>query len=411
MAFGDCRDDEALRASWKLFCERLQQAGELVFKDYNPPSPLHRADAFRFLTQNLGQAFDLALETKDTRFPVVHAFCTPFCKLGSDSADFIYQQAWIDGDSVYKVCGDRGTARFLNFTVQGPRPEQQPGTDWPSLHEPFGDIPEANLFGHQLATNADGSFELYVGGAQSAPNWLPTTPGSRKLFVRQGFDRWSELPARLRIERVGMAEPRPMPTPAEVADAMDWAGRFLTGVMSDWPDHPYRYSGGVVDASNVNSFPPDKTADSSSDRRRGRAVAHLCWQLSPEDALLVEFDAHDGFWMMTNMGVFFNSMDFLYRPVSYTPARTRVDGDGKIRLILSAEDPGYHNWIDTQRFQRGNLTYRNLMSTAQTVFRTRVVKQSELAAALPADTARTTREERIRQLHERFDGIRRRYFP
>ena len=40
-----------------------------------PPTPLHRADAFRFLTQNLGQAFDLALETKDTRYPVMHAFC------------------------------------------------------------------------------------------------------------------------------------------------------------------------------------------------------------------------------------------------------------------------------------------------------------------------------------------------
>ena len=116
MAFGDCRDDEDLRKAWRVFCERLQQAGDQVFKDYNPPAALHRADAFRFLTQNLGQAFDLALETKDTRFPVVHTFCTPLCKLGSDSADFIYQQAWIDGESVYKICGNRGTARFLNFS-------------------------------------------------------------------------------------------------------------------------------------------------------------------------------------------------------------------------------------------------------------------------------------------------------
>src|SRR4051812_8700096 len=196
MAFGDCRDDKKLHTAWKVLCERLQQAGEQVFKDYNPPDPLHRADAFRFLTQNLGQAFDLALETKDPRFPVMHTFCTPLCKLGSDSADFIYQQAWIDGNTVYKVSGNRGRARFLNFTIQGPRPERQPGTQWPSLHEPFGDIPEANLFGQQLETQQDGSFELYIGGPKRAPNWLPTTPGSRKLFVRQGFDRWSEVPAR-----------------------------------------------------------------------------------------------------------------------------------------------------------------------------------------------------------------------
>src|SRR5580658_3332852 len=200
-SFGEAPDDKALRAAWKQFCRRLEEAGDRVFKAYNPPTPLLRADAFRFLTQNLGQAFALGYETKDSKFPVIHAFCTPFCKLGGDNADCIYQQAWIDGETVYKISGHRGTVSFLNFTVQGPRPEKQPGTDWPTLHEPFGDIPEANIFGHQLETQWDGSFELYIGGPKRGQNWLPTTPGSRKLFLRQGFDRWSELSARMRIER------------------------------------------------------------------------------------------------------------------------------------------------------------------------------------------------------------------
>jgi hypothetical protein len=112
---------------------------------------------------------------------------------------------------------------------------------------------------------------------------------------------------------------------------------------------------------------------------------------------------------MTNMGVFFNSMDYLYRPVSYTPSRTKVDSDGKVRLILCRDDPGYHNWLDTQGFERGNVTYRNLMSEVQTTLRTQVVKCSRLAAALPPDTAKVTREERICQMRDRFDGIRRRY--
>ena len=408
MAFGDSPYDSSLRDAWNAFCERLREAGDRAFKDYNPATPLHRADAFRFLTQNLGQAFDLGLETKDTRYPVVHAFCTPLCKLGGDAADFVYQQAWIDGESVYKIAGSRGTARFLNFTVQGPRPEKQPGTDWPSLHDPFGDIPEANLFGHQIETAWDGSFELYLGGARRGPNWLPTTPGSRKLFVRQGFDRWTELPAKLRIERVDMIEPRPMPTPELMIEAMDWAGRFVTGVMSDWPDHPYEFSKAAY-LDWVNQFPPDPADSAASDRRRGRAVANMTWVLAPDEALIVEFDSHDGLWSMTNMGVFFNSMDYLYRPVSYTPSRTKVDSDGKIRLILCHDDPGYHNWLDAQGFERGNLTYRNLMSEAQTTLRTRLVKRSRLAAALPADTVKTTHDERIRQMHERFDGIRRRY--
>jgi len=165
----------------------------------------------------------------------------------------------------------------------------------------------------------------------------------------------------------------------------------------------------VVDAVNVNRFPADPKGDAASDKRRGRAVANMCWQLAPDEALIIEFNSHDGFWMMTNMGVFFNSMDYLYRSVSYTPSRTKADSDGKVRLILCHEDPGYHNWMDTQGFERGNVTYRNLMSEAHTVFRTELVKRSRLADSLPADTVRVSHDERLRQMRERFDGIRQRY--
>ena len=89
--------------------------------------------------------------------------------------------------------------------------------------------------------------------------------------------------------------------------------------------------------------------------------------------------------------------------------RTAVDSDGKVRLILCRDDPGFHNWVDTQGFERGNLTYRNLMSDAQAVFRTQLVKCSELASALPAQTARISHEGRLQQMRARFDAIRQRY--
>lgn len=408
MSFADSPDDAALRTAWQQFCERLQRAGNAAFKDANPATPLQRADAFRFLTQNLGQAFDLALETKDTRYPALHAFCGPTRKLGGDAADLVYLQAWIDGASVYKLSGNKGSARFLNFTVQGPRPAMQPGTQIPSLHEPFGDIPEANLFGHQLHTDADGNFELIIGGERRETNWLPTTPGSRKLFIRQGFDRWDETPAQLRIERVGMDTPAPLPTPQTMITAMEWAGDFVTGLMNDWPDHPYRHGAPVVDPTQLNRFPVASGGD-SADAKRGRAVAHLCWALAPDEALIIEFDAHDGFWMVTNSGMFFNSMDYRYRPVSYTPSRTTVDRDGKVRLILSHDDCGYHNWLDTQGFARGNLTYRCFGSAPPTTFCTELIKRAALTAALPTDSKMTNGDQRLAQMHERFATISRRY--
>lgn len=400
MALGDGTDDVALNAAWAQFCDRLKAAGERVFKDHNAATGVQRADGFRFLTQNLGQAFDLALETKDTRYPAMHTFCNPTRKLGGDCADFLYQQAWIDGQSTYRILGQRGTAPFLNITVQGPRSDG-PGV----LHEPFGDVPEANLFGQQLIVAADGTFEIYIGGDERGPNWLPTTDDSRKLFIREGFDSWDERPTRMRIERVGMDAPKPPPSPATMIAAMDWAAGFVTGLMDDWPEFPFRYGG--VDGENPNRFP--LPAETGSDAKRGRAATNMHWVLSTDEALVIEFDAHDGLWMLTNMGVFFNSMDYLYRPVSYTPSRTAVDSDGKVRLVLAHDDPGYHNWIDTQGFERGNVTYRHMLEGQPAQLHTRVVKRDVLSDALPADTATVSPAERVAQMWARFNGIRQRY--
>ncbi len=412
MAIGDCPDDEALRASWKTFCRNLEAAGDLAFKDLNPANGLQRVDAMRFLTQNLGQAFDLALETKNTAYPVIHAFCTPFRKLGGDNADYTYQQAWIDGQHQYRISGNRGTARFFNIAVQGPRPEHPPGKR--GLHDPFGDTPEVNLFAQDMEIGWDGSFEVYIGGEERGSNWLPTTPGSRKLFIRQGFDDWSELPARMRIERVGMAEPRPMPDPEEMVGAVDWAATFVKELMQDWPDWSNEFSESV-DPDLLNRFPTERrdTGDpvynEALDRVRGRAIDNMCWKLGPEEALIVEFDGGGDFWMLTNMGVFMNSMDYLYRPVSYTPARAKVDADGMTRMVMAHRDPGFHNWIDTQGFERGNLTARNNFASEGLEFRTTLVKHDEIADHLPADSARVTPDERTDQLRERFHSILRRY--
>lgn len=413
MAFGDYPGDADLRNNWHGFCERLKDAGDLVFKDTSPANALQRADGFRFLTQTLSQAFDLALETKDTDYPMIHAFCGPARKLGGDNADFVYLQAWIDGSSVYKISGNKGTARFMNFTVQGPRPEKDAyyGADIPSLHEPFGDTPEANIFGHELKCEWDGSFVLYIGGPRRGPNWVPTTPGSRKLFLRQGFDSWNEQSAQFRIERLDMEGPRPVPTPETVMEAVSWAEAYMVGAMHDWPDFNIAAEQGVSE-DEINVLPHIDMNESAElrDTRRGRAIHTLRWRLEPDEAMIIEFDNYEGFFMFTNMGAFWNSMDYLYRPVSYTPSRTAVDSDGKVRLVMTHQDPGLSNWIDTQGFQEGYLHIRNILSrTWLPNLRNSVVKAEDLARHLPADTKRVSREDRNGRMRERFDAIRRRY--
>lgn len=409
MAYGNGPADEKLKSAWDRFCDRLQKAGDKVFKEANPSDPMLRADAYRFLTQNLGQAFPLALETNDPAYPQIHYFTHPTMKLGGDVADFTYRQAWISGEYTYRITGRKGTARWFNVTVQGPKPEKIPGTDFPSLHEPFGDIPECNILGSQIEADADGNFELFIGGEERPGNWLPTTQGSRKLFIREAFDAWGEAPTALTIERVGMNAPRPLPDPERMIEAIDWAGDFVTGVMRDWPEHSWKTSGGVVDPTRINEFPPDKSANTADDAKRGRMAAHMIWQLKPDEALIVEMDNHDGFWIFGMGNVFVGSMDFLHRPVSYTPARTRVDSDDVVRMVIAHDDPGVHNWLDSQGFSNGNLTYRNLMSRNPATFRTKLVNRAEVLDHLPSGTAMVTPAERAQMLLERYRSIKLRF--
>jgi hypothetical protein len=409
MAYGDGPADQPLHDAWHAFCDRLKHAGDKVFKDANSPAPLHRAEAYRFLTQNLGQAFDLALETKDPAFPQIHYFTHPTMKLGGDVSDFTYRQAWISGDYAYRITGRKGTARWFNLTVQGPKPAKIPGTDFPPLHEPFGDIPEANIFGHQIKADADGNFELYIGGPERSENWLPTTPGSRKLFIREAFDAWDETPTTLTIERIGVDSPRPMATPERMIEAFAWAGDFAEGIMRDWPEHSWMTSGGVCDPNQRNVFPADKSANDASDAKRGRMAANMIWRLAPDEALVVEMDNHDGFWLFGMGAVFGQSLDFLNRSTSFAPARTKVDSDNVVRMVIAHDDPGVHNWLDTQGFSDGNLGYRNLMSQNPATFRTKLVKRADLMNELPEDTAMVNPEERRQELQVRYRAIKRRF--
>jgi hypothetical protein len=336
-------------------------------------------------------------------------FCNPIRKLASDNADCVYYSAWIDGNSVYRISGKKGTARLWNIGVQGERSATAygPGSN-KILHEPFGDPPEAAIHGHDLKTNWDGTFELYIGGEPRGQNWLPTTGSSRRLFLRQYFDEWDEEPSEFRIERVGMTTPRPVLQPGEIIDAMKWAATFVHDVVEFWPEWNWE-SEWAASPKKLNQFNfPPSVGDEENDKKIGRFGGQMWWEFKPDDAMIVEFDEPEAFWTLGAEGVFCNSLDFLYRNVSYTPARTPIDPDGKIRFVFASQDPGYANWLDNQGFEAGLLTYRSVSGNFPK-FSATVVKAADVAAHMHAGSPKVTPNERQQQLRERFNAIQNRY--
>lgn len=404
MAFGDNPNDQALRDGWEAFCERIKQAGIYVFRDESGSSDGERTNAFRYLTQNLSQAFDIFLENRTDRYPGLHAFCGPTRKLGADNPDCIYLQSWINDRDTYKISGNRGSAKMFNIAVQGA---------WTgSLHEPFGDRPVANTFGEELVTDWDGNFTLWVSPDRHPGNWIESRPGTRKIFYRQYFDHWDELPAHYRIERVGGGdEPPPAIEPAWLLDSFERAGNFVVDVVKDWPSVLWERHH-VYEAVNtfVRHGQADDAAHESMDARRGRVVEQMSWDVGLDHALVVDFEADpEWFWQFGACTVFGASLEYRYRQVSLTSGMSPVDPDGRTRIVLGHTDPGFANWIDTQGHTRGWLLFRNMLTRTTADLHTRLVRVEDLEREIGSIATRITPEERQAELARRRAANLRRY--
>jgi hypothetical protein len=404
MAFGANSNDARLRDAWRAFCDQIKEAGDHVFKDASGTTDGERTNSFRYLTQNLSQAFDIWLENRNTRYPTIHEFCGPTRKLGCDNADCIYHQSWINDRDTYKISGNLGTARMFNIAIQGP---------WRgTLHEPFGDLPVTNLFRKDIACNWRGDFELWISPDPKPGNWIQSTPGIRKIFYRQYFDHWDEVPATYRIERIGESdEPPPAITPDELIGSFESAGAFVVDVTKDWPDTLWeREETGAIFNQLVRYGGAKIPNASQNDSRRGRIIGVMNWDIAADEALVMEFNADpEWFWQITAVTVFGGSLEYRYRQVNLTSGMAPIDADGVTRIVLANDDPGFANWIDIQGHSRGQLYFRNMFTLLTPDFTTRIVKAADVGRELDGIATPITPEARREEMSRRRQAYLRRY--
>ena len=86
-----------------------------------------------------------------------------------------------------------------------------------------------------------------------------------------------------------------------------------------------------------------------------------------------------------------------------------ADADGKIRVIVSAKDPGYANWICTGGLRIGLLTVRWNEKEGEERMEAKLVDFDKISAAMPTTSARVNPEERRQLLLALRSHILRRY--
>src|SRR3546814_12850407 len=99
------------------------------------------------------------------------------------------------------------------------------------------------------------------------------------------------------------------------------------------------------------------------------------------------------------------SSDLWYNnQASLNNAQWRVDGDGILRVVVSAKDPGVPNWLDTPGHPSGAIQGRWTDCNAQPVPSVRNVARAEVRASLPAETPSIPPEKGPRILRDRRDA-------
>ena len=105
----------------------------------------------------------------------------------------------------------------------------------------------------------------------------------------------------------------------------------------------------------------------------------------------------------------FESPDVANRQTSLNNAQTYVDADGKVRIVVSRQDPGVQNWMDTEGRHSASLSYRWIWTEDKPAPTGKVVPFAEVRAHLPQETPEFSLEERREQVRVRREHLERRF--
>jgi hypothetical protein len=352
--------------SWEAFCDALKGAGAAVLGEGTPDDPLDRAEGFRYLSRLTRAALETFLEYADPLAPVLHRPVHETAKIGADNPDNYYQHATLRGEHEYRITGTRGTIHGLDFATQT------------SGVASSGDSRQAgHLDARELAIAPDGRFEIALSCREQPGNWLPMTPDTTALIVRQTFlDRARETPAQLRIERVG-GDGRPTPLSAETVDA---GLRSASGLVVSCAALFAGWARGFQ--QHTNRLPRfDDAISMGAGGDPNIAYYHSYWKLGPDEALVIEVEPPDcESWNFQLDNHWMESLDYRYHRIHVNKHTARYRDDGSVRIVVAHRDPGVENWIETAGHAQGTMCFRWIRAERHPEPRTRVVSLAELGA-------------------------------
>jgi len=293
----------------------------------------------------------------DPAHPRFERIVTPNRKFTGDNADAIYWDAPVSPDHEYVVRGKMDGAVYVSFTVEvdtadGSMASRTAGV----LNDTSFDV------------DAEGRFEIHLGGAARDRNWLALTPGASRITTRHYYENEACAAAdplrnaELTIEAVGGADAPAPPDDASVSAGIRRVARFIRSRTLEQP--PMAQAEQPPFVSIVpNQFPKPVTPGAFGLAAFDATYSMAPYVIGPDQALVIRArwpKCRCANVMLWNRHL--QTYDYAHRHASRNRAQTRLDADGSFQIVLADRDPGHPNWIDTEGRPFGIVFWRFMLA-------------------------------------------------
>jgi hypothetical protein len=302
------------------------------------------------------------------------------------NVDTIYRMARITRGGSYRITGKAGTASVAVVSQAVPRKSSQDGV-WPEL----------DLL--HLKTDESGRYSVVLSAERPdgyAGDWWALNPEANQLMLRFISEDWARDRApTISIERID----RPIRRGRDAAGELEHRLAELKSRTTTFATMFFDREAKLRAEGYVNRFKPNVPEGALGRQSNYEGI----FELEADEALILEtaLPKHCEYRSLLLVNDLYQTVDWYNNQSSLNGAEAKPDSDGKLRIVISAQDPGVRNWIDTSGHRRGILKGRWTGCDSHPLPELRRVKFREVRRKLPKDTALVSPEERDQIVRER----------
>lgn len=376
--------------SWNDQMEALKEVGNRLMEESGrDDTEERRQEMYKYILGTIANGY-LNHVNQDPARPLWTPLWNHAFNLGGPNPDYVYMKTLIDPKGAYRISGYRGTGKFVEISERSPEFEKH---DQPHTTPATYDL-------DMLKIAKDGYFSVIM-SADRPPgykgDWWQLHPETKMLIMRKTAVDWrKEIDPRIAIDRL---DDVPLDTPETISARFSELNDFIYGqITSD-----IRLAKYYRDNNGINVI---RMSERAKKNLPGQVYLDGAFEIADDEALVVEVKLPKNcrYWDILVADDRFATVDWVNRQSSLNEAQAQIDGEGYLRAVISARDPGVPNWLDTAGERWGIMQMRwNRCSSAPEPEVKRVALQ-DVRKYLPANTPNVTPAERREQLRLRREA-------